>query len=452
MGLVCNIHGFKHLLKDNYFEVIIDHKVIEYLKRAKYQPNTRRLGFLLKLQDYAFDIKYLEGAKLKVSDALSRLYIEEKHKITDVIPLNFLLHTAQPFIHLQYIDSANELYTHKAINTKIRSRQDPVVKCQKKQLVPAGPIVLTIKQHDKSHVTLKSKARKTTKDDNPAKIQDIVPLSPQRMQETITNNLINPDLKTLFDVNSNKEMITSIKEPDSGMLVKQRPILMMPEKVTIYQRHIPHQAEIHRTLTELCSKVIRQLVVNFEMADLIREYDRSACFKDIFSCIARDKLPGNQQTQRRVLGESANYVVMNKLLFKLEKLKEGKEWQYHPILVIPEKFETNIFYMYHNSLFACHQGLWKTFLTIRSRFFISNLFTKLQMYIEACSVCQQIKPKQDKNKPYYSYILKDYILLEHLAVDIKYMPDGFDNFKFIVLTTCKHTNFIFAISTKERDA
>ena len=58
-GLVCNIHGFEHLLRDNYFEVIIDHKAIEYLKRAKYEPTTRRLGsLLLKLQDYAFDIKY----------------------------------------------------------------------------------------------------------------------------------------------------------------------------------------------------------------------------------------------------------------------------------------------------------------------------------------------------------------------------------------------------------
>ena len=277
-------------------------------------------------------------------------------------------------------------------------------------------------------------------------------LSPQRMQETITNNLINPDLKTLFDVNSNKEVITSIKEPDNGILVKQRPVLMMPEKVTIYRCHIPQQVEIDRALTELCSKVIRQLVVNFKMADLIREYDRSVHFKDIYSYIARDKLNGNQQIQKRVLRESANYVVANKLLFKLEKLKEGKEWQYHPVLVIPEKFEANIFHMYHNSLFACHQELWKTFLTIRNKFFISNLSTKLRMYIEACLVCQRIKPKQDKNKPYYGYIPKDYIPLEHLAIDIKYMPDGFDNFKFIVLTTCEHTKFVFAILTKERDA
>ena len=205
-------------------------------------------------------------------------------------------------------------------------------------------------------------------------------------------------------------------------------------------------------MTELCSKVIRQLVVNFETADLIREYDRSASFKDIYSYTAKDKLPGNQQTQRKVLGESANYVVTNKLLFKLEKLKKGKEWQYHPVLVIPEKFEANIFHMYHNSLFACHQGLWKIFLTIRNKVFISNLFAKLRMYIKACLVCQWIKPKQDRNKPYYGYIPKDYIPLEHLAVDIKYIPDEFDNFKYIVLSTCEHTNFVFAIPMKERDA
>ena len=139
-------------------------------------------------------------------------------------------------------------------------------------------------------------------------------------------------------------------------------------------------------------------------------------------------------------------------MFKLEKLKEGKDWQYHPVLVVPEKLEANIFQMYHNSLFACHQGLWKTFLTIRNKFFISNLFAKLCMYIEACSVCHRINPKQDRNKPYYGYIPKDYVPLEHLAVDIKYMPDGFDNFRYIVLATCKHTNFVFAVPTKERDA
>ena len=32
----------------------------------------------------------MQGPKMHASDALSRLYSDENHKITDIIPLNFL--------------------------------------------------------------------------------------------------------------------------------------------------------------------------------------------------------------------------------------------------------------------------------------------------------------------------------------------------------------------------
>ena len=90
-GLLANIHGFEQKLNNNYFEAIVDHKAIEYLIKSKHEPTSTRLVTLLdRLNRYTFDLKYLEGSKLKVSDALSRLYSEEKHKISDVIPLNFL--------------------------------------------------------------------------------------------------------------------------------------------------------------------------------------------------------------------------------------------------------------------------------------------------------------------------------------------------------------------------
>ena len=92
-GLLANIHGFEQKLRNNYFKVIVDHKAIDYMVKSKHQPTTTRLAnLLLKFMEYTFDLKYLEGNKLKVSDALSHLYIEEKHKINSVIPLNFLLH------------------------------------------------------------------------------------------------------------------------------------------------------------------------------------------------------------------------------------------------------------------------------------------------------------------------------------------------------------------------
>ena len=85
----------------------------------------RRLStLLLKLQDYAFDIKYLEGSKVKVSDALLRLYAEEKHNINDVTPLTFLWHTADFMLHLDQLQQAHQLYAHKAVDTQIRARRN----------------------------------------------------------------------------------------------------------------------------------------------------------------------------------------------------------------------------------------------------------------------------------------------------------------------------------------
>ena len=52
--------------------VIVDHKAINYLIKPKHEPKSRRLVTLLdRLIRYTFDLKYLEGSKLKVSDTLS---------------------------------------------------------------------------------------------------------------------------------------------------------------------------------------------------------------------------------------------------------------------------------------------------------------------------------------------------------------------------------------------
>ena len=106
------------------------------------------------------------------------------------------------------------------------------------------------------------------------------------------------------------------------------------------------------------------MTVNIETADLITEYDKSLHFKDVYNYILHDKLPGNANTQKKIAGEVAYHVVTNQLLFKIEKVKQGKIYESIPLLVIPEKFEYNIFHMYHTSLLSMHQGLWKMFLTI----------------------------------------------------------------------------------------
>ena len=113
-GLLANIHGFEQKLNNNNFKAIVDHKVIDYLIKSKNEPTSMQLITLLdQLNRYMFDLKYMEGSKLKVSNALSCLYSEEKHKISDIIPLNFLLHFTDYQFHEECNHLVRKLYAHK---------------------------------------------------------------------------------------------------------------------------------------------------------------------------------------------------------------------------------------------------------------------------------------------------------------------------------------------------
>ena len=58
------------------------------------------------------------------------------------------------------------------------------------------------------------------------------------------------------------------------------------------------------------------------------------------------------------------------------------------LLTIPEVCAGKIIILYHSSLFAGHQRVIKTYLTIINKFFILNLIHHLCSYIKGCHICQ----------------------------------------------------------------
>ena len=64
-GLLVNIHGFLQLLCNRYFEVLVDHKAIEYMIKSKTEsPMTRLKTLLLKLSEYTIELKYQKGSEI----------------------------------------------------------------------------------------------------------------------------------------------------------------------------------------------------------------------------------------------------------------------------------------------------------------------------------------------------------------------------------------------------
>ena len=76
---------------------------------------------------------------------------------------------------------------------------------------------------------------------------------------------------------------------------------------------------------------------------------------------------------------SEKYVLLDSFLFRIYPEKETA------VLAIPETFTDKIITLYHKSLFADHQGVIKTYLTISDKFFIPNLIHYLRLYIMLCT-------------------------------------------------------------------
>ena len=75
---------------------------------------------------------------------------------------------------------------------------------------------------------------------------------------------------------------------------------------------------------------------------------------------------------KRVKALAENYILLDSLLYKISPEKETA------VHVIPETCIDKIITLYHSSLFAGHQGVTKTYLTISNKFFIPNLIHYLR--------------------------------------------------------------------------
>ena len=136
-GLLVNIHGFMQLLCNRYFEVLVDHKAIEYMIKSKTEsPMTRLKTLLLKLSEYMIDLKYQKGSEMHTSDALSRLHnFTDTPDQKDIIPLNFLQHFTPHYTEHLYSHLVENLYAHKtktldAIPVKQKHGRPPKPKSQ----------------------------------------------------------------------------------------------------------------------------------------------------------------------------------------------------------------------------------------------------------------------------------------------------------------------------------
>ena len=90
-GLAMNIATFSHLLKKVDFDAIVDHLAITHIIRSKAEPATTRIKRLLELlSPYSFNLYYIKGKDMVLSDFLSRQKTDDSNP-HELIPISFSL-------------------------------------------------------------------------------------------------------------------------------------------------------------------------------------------------------------------------------------------------------------------------------------------------------------------------------------------------------------------------
>ena len=90
-GLAMNIATFSHLLKKVDFDAIVNHLAITHIMRSKAEPATTRIKRLLELlSPYSFNLYYIKGKDMVLSDFLSRQKTDDSNP-HELIPISFSL-------------------------------------------------------------------------------------------------------------------------------------------------------------------------------------------------------------------------------------------------------------------------------------------------------------------------------------------------------------------------
>ncbi len=345
VGLVVNIHGFKHLLYARPFEVIVDHKALERLVVAKSDfPTIRMQHLLFKLRRYDFTIKYRKGKELVTSDVLSRLPFMEQTALADVIPLNFLIHLSE--ISAAALQQDEELLAqvlYPSLEVIVEQRncnidkqltqennpllQDIQIPCQQKEQSnkPFGGIglpVMVIAARPATAPThqIRKQGRAVKHTENtPAEwvqnIYDTNPAPPQKRRNIST------------------KYVEQVKQ---AVLPKEQP-------PSIIAQHIPKQEEIDSLLKEFRTKQLPEWKLNLMVSELIQGYLQSTRFRAIYLYICDNVLPKTMMQQKLIQAEAQNYVIINDLLVRLivRKDYDPKEYDKPFRLVIPRNVRTS---------------------------------------------------------------------------------------------------------------
>ena len=206
---------------------------------------------------------------------------------------------------------------------------------------------------------------------------------PQSSQSSTNIDNIKPNFD--FEENSPFQegiMSETFQKPDKSFFQEPKESSDLINKENLVCKYLPKQTDINKMLEVIQRKVLKGTHLPVKIKEIQAGYLHSPHFKDIYQYLPQNRLSSLRTSIKRVEALAEKYILLDSLLFKINSEKEIA------VLAVPEACIDKIITLYHANLFAGHQGVIKTYLTISDKFFISNLAHYLRSYIKGCHLCQ----------------------------------------------------------------
>ena len=484
-GLAMNIATFSHLLKKVDFDAIVDHLAITHIMRSKAEPATTRIkGLLELLSPYSFNLYYIKGTDMVLSDFLSRQQMDDsnphefipilfslKSQVIDYFycidneinlprKVKYLVQTRSQVrssgIRLLEIHGANKgidphvqpgkqksfpiqtvnkgMPTHPipkprigqgraGLRRKIYTLQPMSLPCQpptqaitkhvQKAVVPLPEPTDQLQSHVQSQILPRPLSQHHLID--PIHIPQQIgpkiqhrpipsyhnpyarpPPKPPDISDTLGNwkDLLDNDLDRKVEIEENllfqEGIILEIYEsPDNSYVQEPQELKDLIDTTKIIQKYLPKQTDIDKILDIIKRKVLKGTHLPLMVKEIQAGYLTSPYFKDLYLFLSQNKLPSKRSSIKKAEMLAKSFVLLDSLIFKLVSTPDKEA----AVLAIPEICIDKIIALYHTSLFAGHQGVVETYLTMKDKFFILNLMHYLRSFIKGCHVCQLSRSK-----------------------------------------------------------
>ena len=135
-GILANVSAFKHILRNTNFTVYCDHSALIHILQAKREPPTLRLMKLIEnLSQYKFNIKFLNGKEMHISDFLSRNPYDDEESPNEIIPIAFVLRDmVESFMQLKEKETLSDnLREQKVLTDHLCYKCDRVLTLEEKE-------------------------------------------------------------------------------------------------------------------------------------------------------------------------------------------------------------------------------------------------------------------------------------------------------------------------------